>query len=121
MRTACLSLFAFIAALLFAALPARAMMDHGNAAPSAYSDRAFLSAMLAHHEGAVDMAELFFKSPKKYQDPKVALWADAVIKVQKAEIAEMKQLLQPLGGLEKSAYDPMKRGLWRTCLPKART
>lgn len=111
MRTACLSLFALIAALLFAALPARAMMDHGNAAPSAYSDRAFLSAMLAHHEGAVDMAELFLKSPKKYQDPKVASWADAVIKVQKAEIAEMKQLLQPLGGLEKSAYDPMKEAM----------
>lgn len=111
MRTAYLSLFALVAALLFAALPARAMMEHGQAAPSAYSDRAFLSAMLAHHEGAVDMAERFLKSPKKYQDPKVAAWADAVVKVQKAEIAEMKQLLQPLGGTEKSAYEPMKQAM----------
>lgn len=111
MRTACLSFLAFIAALFIAALPARAMMNHGNAAPSAYSDRAFLSAMLAHHEGAVDMAELLLKSSRKYQDPKVAAWADAVIKVQQAEISEMKQLLKPLGGVEKSAYDPMKESM----------
>lgn len=111
MRIAYLSLFALIAALFFAALPARAMMDHGTAAPSDYSDRAFLSAMLAHHEGAVDMAELFLKSPKKYQDPKVTAWADAVVKVQQAEIAEMKQLLKPLGGIEQSAYEPMKKAM----------
>ena len=34
-----------------------------------------------------------------------------VIKVQQAEISEMKQLLKPLGGIEKSAYDPMKESM----------
>ena len=72
---------------------------------------AFLSGMIAHHEGAVDMAKVFLATPKKDQDPQVTAWAEDVIKVQEKEIAEMKDLLKPLGGIEESAYAPMKKAM----------
>ena len=34
-----------------------------------------------------------------------------MIKVQEKEIAEMKDLLKPLGGIEESAYAPMKKAM----------
>ena len=110
MRTASLTVLALVAAFLFSVLPAQAAMDHGSGAAH-YSDRAFLSGMIAHHEGAVDMAKVFLATPKKDQDPQVTAWADDVIKVQEKEIAEMKELLKPLGGIEESAYAPMKLSL----------
>ena len=110
MRTASLTVLALVAAFLFSVLPAQAAMDHGSGAAH-YSDRAFLSGMIAHHEGAVDMAKVFLATPKKNQDPQVTAWADDVIKVQEKEIAEMKDLLKPLGGIEESAYAPMKKAM----------
>lgn len=110
MRTASLTVLALVAAFLFSVLPAQAAMDHGSGAAH-YSDRAFLSGMIAHHEGAVDMAKVFLATPKKDQDPQVTAWADDVIKVQEKEIAEMKDLLKPLGGIEESAYAPMKKAM----------
>ena len=110
MRTASLTVLALVAAFLFSVLPAQAAMDHGSGAAH-YSDRAFLSGMIAHHEGAVDMAKVFLATPKKEQDPQVTAWADDVIKVQEKEIAEMKDLLKPLGGIEESAYAPMKKAM----------
>lgn len=111
MRTAHLTLFALVAAFLFSVLPAQAMEGHDMPGTSRYSDRAFLSGMIAHHEGAVDMAKLFLKSPQKDQDPKVKAWAEDVITVQEKEIAEMKDLLKPLGGIEESAYAPMRKSM----------
>ena len=110
MRTASLTVLALIAAFVFSALPVRAAMEHGSDAVH-YSDRAFLSGMIAHHEGAVDMAKVFLATPKKDQNPQVTAWADDVIKVQEKEIAEMKELLKPLGGIEESAYTPMKKAM----------
>ena len=111
MRTASLTILAFVAAYLFSVIPAKAMEGHEMPGAAHYSDRAFLSGMIAHHEGAVDMAKLFLQSPQKDQDPKVKAWADDVIKVQEKEIAEMKDLLKPLGGIEESAYAPMKKAM----------
>ena len=85
MRTASLTVLALVAAFLFSVLPAQAAMDHGSGAAH-YSDRAFLSGMIAHHEGAVDMAKVFLATPKKDKDPQVTAWADDVIKVQEKEI-----------------------------------
>ena len=70
MRIASLTVLALIAAFVFSALPVRAAMDHGSDAVH-YSDRAFLSGMIAHHEGAVDMAKVFLATPKKDQNPKL--------------------------------------------------
>lgn len=53
-------------------------------------DRLFLTGMIGHHEGAIIMAE-HVKSAG--DDPRVATLADAIITAQKAEIAQMKQML----------------------------
>ena len=53
-------------------------------------DRLFLTGMIGHHEGAIIMAE-HVKSAG--DDPDVAQLADAIITAQKAEIAQMKQML----------------------------
>ncbi|MFR8276315.1 MAG: DUF305 domain-containing protein [Desulfovibrio fairfieldensis] len=66
--------------LLLAAMPAQAMeqnmgghdMAHDQ---NAYSDRVYLSGMIAHHEGAVQMSEVL-AAPKKQQDPQAAWEAD---------------------------------------------
>lgn len=91
--------------------PARSGRNGSRSDAVHYSDRAFLSGMIAHHEGAVDMAKVFLATPKKDQNPQVTAWADDVIKVQEKEIAEMKELLKPLGGIEESAYTPMKKAM----------
>jgi uncharacterized protein (DUF305 family) len=53
-------------------------------------DRLFLTGMITHHEGAIIMAEHVKQAG---DDPKVAELADVIITAQKAEIAEMKQML----------------------------
>ena len=53
-------------------------------------DRLFLTGMIAHHEGAIIMAE---HVKAEGDDPKVAALADAIITAQKAEIAQMKTML----------------------------
>lgn len=48
---------------------------------------------------------------RKIKILRLRAWADDVIKVQEKEIAEMKDLLKPLGGIEESAYAPMKKAM----------
>ena len=53
-------------------------------------DRLWLTMMVEHHEGAVDMARTVLDDGS---DPDVAALADDVVTTQKAEIADMKGLL----------------------------
>ena len=76
---------------------------------NAYSDRIYLSGMIAHHEGAVQMSEALLAAPKKQQDPQVAAWAKQIIKAQKEEIEQMKAWLKDVGGLDQKA-DLLKLG-----------
>lgn len=55
-------------------------------------DRLFLQGMIAHHEGAIEMAQDILDS----KNPKVRQFGTNVIKVQSAEIAKMKDLLTNL-------------------------
>jgi uncharacterized protein (DUF305 family) len=53
-------------------------------------DRAWLEAMIAHHEGAVDMAEDVLADG---ENPEVRDLAERIVAAQAAEIAEMRALL----------------------------
>jgi len=55
------------------------------------ADKDFLAAMIPHHQGAIDMAEVVVQYGK---NPKVRQLAQEIITMQKKEIAEMKQLLK---------------------------
>jgi uncharacterized protein (DUF305 family) len=62
------------------------MGDLDDAAGATF-DEMFLTMMIDHHEGAIEMAETVKADGK---DPEVADLADAIIKAQAAEIATMK-------------------------------
>lgn len=79
-------------------------MTHGMK-PARYSDNAYLSGMIAHHEAAVAMSEAALKTAK---DDKVKEWAEDIIKAQKQEIATMKGLLGEAGGPDAEAARGMK-------------
>jgi uncharacterized protein (DUF305 family) len=55
------------------------------------ADKDFLAAMIPHHQGAVDMAEVVLQHGK---NPKIRQLAQEIITMQKKEIVEMKQLLK---------------------------
>lgn len=67
-------------------------------------DRAFLSMMVAHHEGAVAMSQAALSSA----DAQVRAWAEGIVSAQEAEIDQMTGLLEPLGGLDEAAAAPMR-------------
>lgn len=51
-------------------------------------DKAFIAMMIAHHEGAVDMAEL---SAKQAKHDEIKQLSQEIIKAQEKEISDMKQ------------------------------
>lgn len=51
-------------------------------------DKAFIEMMIAHHEGALDMAKL---SPERAKHDEIKQLSEAIISAQEKEIAEMKQ------------------------------
>lgn len=75
-------------------------------AKESYSDRSFLSGMIAHHEGAIDMANEVLKTPKLSE--KVKEWAQDIRKAQEKEITLMRNMLTKVGGMDEQAYKGMK-------------
>lgn len=75
---------------------------------SSYSDKAFLSGMIPHHEAAVDMAKAVLQNGK---DSYVKGWAQAVIKDQEAEIAQMRKMLAAMGGGDDKAAEGMRQSM----------
>lgn len=69
-------------------------IDELKAAQGVAFDRLFLTGMIAHHEGAIEMAQDILDS----KNPKVRDFGAKVIEVQAAEIAKMKELLAQLKG-----------------------
>lgn len=67
-------------------------------------DRAFLSMMVPHHQGAVEMSRWVLPRAKNAQ---VRAWANAIIAAQQREIAQMNEWLKPLGGSDKGSAEMM--------------
>lgn len=73
---------------------ANAKMHQGMAIPfTGNADRDFLAGMIPHHQGAIDMSEVVLQHGK---DPKVRRLAQAIIRAQKREIAQMQNWLKEL-------------------------
>lgn len=67
-----------------------------DAATGVAFDRAFLTLMIQHHEGALQMVKDLFKTPGAGQEVDVNVFANDVVSVQTAEIGIMRQLLSEL-------------------------
>jgi len=93
-------------ALLLALSLGLAQHQHGApATPQTSPERSFLSGMIAHHEGALEMVRVALPDLK---DPEVRAWAESILKEDK-EIGAMRALLARLGGLDQAAYQAMAR------------
>lgn len=62
-------------------------------------DRAFLSMMVAHHQGAIDMSKAVLNNVK---DAQVKTWTRDIIRAQQKEISDMTTWLGTLGGVDKA-------------------
>ena len=67
-----------------------------DAASGVGFDNAFLTLMIQHHEGALQMVKDLFASPRAGQEVDVNVFANDVVTVQTAEIGAMRQMLSQL-------------------------
>jgi Uncharacterized protein conserved in bacteria len=67
-----------------------------DAATGVAFDRAFLTMMIQHHEGALQMVKELFATPRAGQEVDVNVFANDVVTVQTAEIGVMRQMLSQL-------------------------
>ncbi|MEO7962376.1 MAG: DUF305 domain-containing protein [Gemmatimonadaceae bacterium] len=61
-------------------------------------DHAFLTLMIQHHEGALQMVKDLFATPRAGQEVDVNVFANDVVTVQTAEIGAMRAMLSQLPG-----------------------
>lgn len=94
-----------------------AMMDDLGALRGPEFDRAFLSAMIPHHQAAVQMSQAVLETTA---DPQVRNWAQAIIEAQDREITQMNRMLQPLGGPDAGMAGHMD-GMMADMVSEART
>jgi uncharacterized protein (DUF305 family) len=64
------------------------MMNMDSAPMTGDADKDFVAMMIPHHRGAIDMAKVELQYGK---DPQLRAMAEAIIKAQEEEIAEMKK------------------------------
>jgi len=82
-----------------------------------YTDRAYLSGMIVHHEAALDMASEVLK---KGGDPQVKKWAEKILYTQKNEIEQMRTWLTAMGGENVRATAVMSRAMHNMMAPPER-
>jgi uncharacterized protein (DUF305 family) len=71
-------------------------LDTLDAATGVEFERAFLTFMILHHEGALEMVKELFATPRAGQEVDVNVFANDVVIVQTAEIGVMRQMLYQL-------------------------
>jgi uncharacterized protein (DUF305 family) len=59
-------------------------------------DRLFLSGMIMHHQGAIDMVDALLTNPGAGEDPEISEFIAAVVADQSAEILRMRSMLSAL-------------------------
>ncbi|MBU1347790.1 MAG: DUF305 domain-containing protein [Alphaproteobacteria bacterium] len=67
-----------------------------SAATGTEFDRLFLTGMIQHHQGAIDMVDALMDTPDAADDPLLSDFANSVVGDQTAEIARMQTLLSDL-------------------------
>ena len=83
-------------ASMMAGMLTEAQLRELDAATGASFDRAFLTLMIQHHEGALKMVEELFATPRAGQEVDVNVFANDVVAAQTAEIGIMRRLLAEL-------------------------
>ena len=73
-----------------------AQLDSLDAATGTAFDRAYLTLMIQHHEGALKMVKDLLATPGTAQEVDVSVFANDVVSVQTAEIDAMRQILSQL-------------------------
>lgn len=68
-----------------------------DAAQSTSAERAFLEAMVPHHESAVEMAKV---AQRRAEHPRVSELADAIVSIQATEIAQLERIHERLYGAD---------------------
>ena len=76
------------------ALSMKTMMKNMGAKPTGRPDKDFVTMMIPHHQGAIDMAEVELQYGK---DPMLRKLASDIVKAQRSEIDEMKAWLAKHG------------------------
>lgn len=101
-------LAALLAAGALAVLAAGCGSDHSSSSSSAdTTDSAFVTDMIPHHQGAIDMAVV---AQTKAQHPQIRMMADNIISAQKGEIADMKTMrleMDHMGNMDNMSGDHM--------------
>jgi uncharacterized protein (DUF305 family) len=74
-----------------------AQLDTLNAGQGTGFDRAYLTYMIQHHEGALQMVRDLFATSNAGQEVDVNVFANDVVSVQTAEIGAMRRMLEAVG------------------------
>jgi uncharacterized protein (DUF305 family) len=82
--------------MMMAGMLTDAQLKRLEAASGTEFDRAFLTFMIQHHEGALQMVKDLFATPGAGQEIDVNVFANDVVVVQTAEIGAMRQMLAQL-------------------------
>jgi uncharacterized protein (DUF305 family) len=82
--------------MTMAGMLTKEQLEQLDAAKGAEFDRAFLTLMIQHHEGALQMVKDLFATPRAGQEVDVNVFANDVVTVQTAEIGAMRQMLSQL-------------------------
>jgi uncharacterized protein (DUF305 family) len=82
--------------MTMAGMLTKEQLEELDAATGAAFDRAYLTMMIQHHEGALKMVKDLFATPRAGQEVDVNVFANDVVTVQTAEIGVMHQMLSQL-------------------------